>query len=333
MNTHSESFSTLTTLRVGGGINHVERPESKDDCVAHVRSLDEKKEELLILGGGSNVLARDDFFTGTVLIPSFNNIVFESVGDTVRVIADAGVVWDTLVEKTVERDLWGFENLSSIPGNVGAAPMQNIGAYGSDISETLEYAEVYDRLEKKIRILSHKELAFGYRTSVLKKERGRFVVLSVSFLLSSKSKRKLSYKDLQERFGDSEPRLGEIRDAVIDIRKNKFPDLSLFGTAGSFFLNPILSGREASALIAQYPNIPHFPDGEQTKISLAWLLDNVVHAKGMRVGDAFVWDKQPLVIATEKSATGSDVRALMNVIQEKIFEVTKIKIVPEVFVM
>lgn len=330
-----ESFRTLTTLKVGGDIKHVERVTSRRDCLALVAELDSKKDPLLILGGGSNILASDSVYEGTVVIPSFSSFLFEEVAPPkVRVVVDAGVVWDTLVEESVARGLWGIENLSSIPGSVGASPMQNIGAYGADVSKTIEWVDVYDRIEKAEKKLRVSDLSFGYRTSVLKKERGRYVVLRVSFLLSKHATPHTSYKDLALVFeGNSAPTLPEIRDAVIRIRTGKFPSLAEYGTAGSFFLNPVVSQEIARAFLRHYPNAPHFQEKDRVKLSLAWMLDSIIHAKGMRVGGAFVWDKQPLVIATNNNATGNDVRVLMKTVQEKVFHATNIVIEPEVFVM
>lgn len=330
-----ESFRTLTTLKVGGDIKRVERVESRRDCLALVAELDSKKDPFLIIGGGSNILASDSAYEGTVVIPSFSSFLFEEVASPkVRVVVDAGVVWDTLVEESVARGLWGIENLSSIPGSVGASPMQNIGAYGADVSKTIEWVDVYDRIEKAEKQLRVSDLSFGYRTSVLKKERGRYVVLRVSFLLSKHAVPNISYKDLTALFeGNSAPALSEIRNAVIRIRKGKFPSLAEYGTAGSFFLNPVVSQETARAFLKHYPNAPHFQEKDRVKLSLAWMLDAIIHAKGMRVGGAFVWDKQPLVIATNNNATGNDVRVLIKAVQEKVFHATNIAIEPEVFVM
>lgn len=327
-------FKDITTLRVGGLARRVVHPESKEACISLIEAMDAKAGDLLVLGGGSNILGKDEPYEGTVIIPSFDSVSFESDNNaSVRVVADAGAVWDTVVKETVERDVWGLENLSAIPGTVGAAPMQNIGAYGADVSETVEWVEVYDRTQKYVRRLANAELQFLYRSSILKKQRGRFVVLRVSFILSRTPRPNLAYKDLALWFGggDGHPELGSIRDAVIEIRRGKFPNLAEHGTAGSFFLNPIVPDGEAAALISEYPELPHFPEKGGTKLSLAWILDHVVEAKGKRVGGAFVWNRQPLVIATEEGATARDVRTLTKAIQEKVFDATNLLIVPEVF--
>lgn len=330
----THSFKQLTTLRVGGDVADVLRPTKKQECVEIIKDFDAQEKNFLILGEGSNILAPDTPFDGAIVIPSFSDVIYEEVdSDTVRVVSDAGVRWDDLVLETVSQNLWGFENLSAIPGTVGAAPMQNIGAYGADIAQTCEWAEVYDRKDKTIKKLTNTELQFEYRTSVLKKERGRYIVLSVAFLLSKTPRPNISYKDLHNSFNGSAPTLQDIREAVIRIRKGKFPSLTECGTAGSFFLNPILNERAAPEFLEKYPNAPHFKTEEGVKIPLAWILDNIINAKGMRVGGAFVWEKQPLVIATDNTATSEDVRTLMKQLQKKVFEKTNIQIVPEVYVL
>lgn len=331
---HTSSFRDITTLRVGGSIARIEHVGSADDFITLLSDLKKRGIHSLVVGGGSNILAHDAPFEGVVVTPTFAGVSFEESATGVRVIADAGLSWDALVQMTVERGLWGLENLSAIPGTVGAAPMQNIGAYGADVSDTIEWVEVYDTHQNTNRTLSNADLHFGYRTSILKEERGRYAVTRVSFLLSKTPQPNLSYKDLTHAFmGIPNPDSGAIRDAVIRIRASKFPNLKEHGTAGSFFMNPILSSSDAEKIINAFPEIPNFKDGQNIKFSLAWILDNVVHAKGMSEGNAFVWEKQPLVIATKDFATGDDVRALMHALQEKVFEKTNIKIIPEVFVM
>lgn len=327
------TFRNITTLRVGGSVAHVERPGSVGELVKLVDALDAEGEPLCIIGGGSNVLAPDDGYNGTIIIPSFTSVVFDDIGGgSVRVVADAGVQWDTLVEEAVSRELWGLENLSAIPGSAGAAPIQNIGAYGAEFSDAAEWVEVYDRTRKMTRTLPRDALAFGYRESVLKAQQPRFVVLRVSLILSTQPRPNLAYKDITKRFvGNPAPSLKEIRQAVIEIRAGKFPDMRRYGTAGSFFLNPILDEAQGNALVERYPKLPHYPAGSgKVKVSLAWILDNVMHAKGMRVGGAFVWDRQPLVIATERDVSAADICKLSATIQKTVLDTVGITIVPEV---
>ena len=325
-------FRELTTFRVGGPVENYIRAADAAEAVHIIKRCDAAHEPLLIIGSGSNILPSDDGFSGTVLTLVESNIAYEDVeGGRVRVTADAGVNWDALVADTVARGLWGLENLSAIPGAVGAAPIQNIGAYGAEVSDTIEWVEAYDRHEQVIRRMVNSELDFGYRTSVFKKNPARFLVLRVAFLLSRAPMPNIAYKDLSARFGENiSPPIADIREAVREIRAGKFPDLTRYGTAGSFFLNPVLSREAAVTFLARFPNALHFESESGTKISLAWILDHIVGAKGMRSGGAFVWDKQPLVIATDAQATSRDVRALAHMLTKKVFEATEIHIVPEV---
>lgn len=329
----AETFRDLTTLRVGGAVKVHLRAATREAFVDGLRTCVEKGAPFLVLGEGSNVLARDEAYQGTVITPDFKTVAYEETHNAVLVTASAGVSWDALVKETVERGLWGLENLSGIPGTVGAAPIQNIGAYGTDVAHTIVSVDVFDTAAKQVRTCSNSELAFGYRTSLLKKERGRYIVLSATFRLSKTPAPLLSYKDVQEIFKDKEPSLANLRESIIDIRSRKFPDLGAYGCAGSFFLNPVLAQQEAAALLARFPDMPHFKEGEGIKVSLAWMLDTLLHAKGMREGGAFVWHKQPLVIATEAHATATDVRTLAARVQTCVFEETHINIVPEVHVL
>lgn len=330
MHPASVSFRNLTTFRVGGDIAQYEHLDTLEDVCAFFGERDRAGDTLRVMGSGSNILASDDPFEGTVVSVGAQACHFESEGDTVRVVAEAGMLWDALVSEAVSRDLWGFENLSAIPGTVGASPIQNIGAYGAEVASTIEWVEVYDRVQKTRRTLPHAELKFGYRTSVFKQNSERYVVLRVAYRLNTRPAPNTSYKDVRTVFGDRTPTLGELRETIIQIRARKFPNLAEYGTAGSFFLNPVVDVTTAAALKVAYPELPQFPGVEGVKVSLAWMLDHVVHAKGMRVGGAFVWHEQPLVLATDHGATSSDVRTLARMLTEKVFALTNVAIVPEV---
>ena len=318
---------------MGGGIEEVVFLENATDIVALVSERVKHLKSWMVVGGGSNILASDDVYVGTVVVPRNQKITFKKNNDVVLVTAGAGVEWDTLVQHTTDESLWGLENLSGIPGTVGAAPIQNIGAYGVEVSETVESVRVYDTQQKNTKVLHNSELGFGYRTSMLKKNYPRFVVLEATFCLRTQSVPNTTYKDLKLFFGESTPTLQEIREAVITIRKGKFPNLDEYGTAGSFFMNPIITHTHLETLLQTYPTLPHFKTVGGFKISLAWVLDQVIHAKTMSVGGALVWDKQPLVIATKKNAHAGDVRVLQQQLQEKVFNKTNIKIFPEVLIL
>lgn len=323
------SFKDLTTLKVGGVARTVHFLESQKELI---ECLTKEEGEFIILGGGSNVLAHDELYNGTVYVPQFKNITKEEHEKEIVVTTEAGANWDTLVSEVVSHGRWGVENLSGIPGTVGGAVFQNIGAYGAVLSDTVRSVRVYDCKHKIIQEFSKDECVFGYRTSIFKKEAGRYVILAATFILNKEGVPNLVYKDLSEYFKrDVHPTLEHIRMAVLEIRKKKFPDLSQYGTAGSFFLNPVVSRGEVEEFKKKYPTMPLFdlPEGG-VKVPIAWILDNVIHAKEMHEGDAFVWKDQALVIATKEGATASDVRTLQKHIQEKVLQETGITIVPEV---
>ena len=324
---HDVSFKDLTTFKVGGTAKTVLRPESQEELCAAISKID----DYVILGGGSNVLAPDDGYGGTIIIPSFAAITEKEDGTQVLITAEAGVSWDDVVRFAAERELWGIENLSGIPGTVGGAVFQNIGAYGAALSDTVVHVTAYHTKENRVHELSKDACRLGYRTSLFKEAAGEWAILSATFALSKKPAPNLGYRDLAQRFGAESPGLSEVRAAVLAIRAKKFPDLAHYGTAGSFFLNPVVSEDEAQNFKARFPDMPLFalPEGG-VKIPLAWILDNVIDAKGLRIGGAFVWHEQALVIATEPGAAAHDVRALQEEIQKKVFEQTQLKIFPEV---
>jgi UDP-N-acetylmuramate dehydrogenase len=338
-------LAPLTTFHIGGPAR----------CLAHVQDIKEmhealsfaKKKELqvLILGGGSNVLIADAGFEGLVIKIEIAGVEIKKEGEKVFLIAGAGENWDALVQKAVAENLWGVENLSGIPGTVGAAPVQNIGAYGTELKDTLAWVEALDTRSGGSKKFLNSECGFSYRSSIFKKEAGRFVVLRVALQLSVLPKPNISYRDLLQVFSENmHPTLGEIRTAVLAIRAAKFPDLAKEGTAGSFFLNPIVSKDLATKLAEQYPGLPQFlaeeglPDGKASvKLSLAWLLDHVLNLRGLRRGRARLFEKQPLVIVAEHPPAGGcsarDVVALAEEVEWQVKEKIGIEIEREVRIL
>lgn len=326
------SFKDVTTLKVGGRARKVVYLENEEELV---HELTHEQGDFLIMGGGSNILPPENDYEGVVYIPIFKEITSKDCIKDVVVTVDAGANWDAVVEETVHNNWWGLENLSAIPGTVGGAVFQNIGAYGAALSQTVQSVRAFDTKTKEIQTFTAKECDFKYRTSLFKKEVGRYVIVSTTLVLSKTPQPNLEYRDLQNHFkGNATPTLQEIRNAVIAIRKEKFPDLSEYGTAGSFFLNPVVSEEQAQEFQKKYPGIPVFqlPEGG-VKIPLAWILDNVLNAKEMCVGGAFVWKEQALVIATKDGATASDVRTLQKKIQNAVYKKLHLHITPEVRIL
>ena len=293
-------------------------------------------ENWYVLGGGNNILFTQHF-DGTLIHPTGNKITLLDDGpDTLSVEAEAGVDWDEFVQWTVEKGVWGAENLSLIPGTVGAAPVQNIGAYGSEAKDIISAVHYYDVLLREHRTLLGKECQFGYRDSIFKGGlRGRAIITSVEFSLSKNAGPHLVYDNLRtqvEAYGEAT--VGNIREVICSIRRSKLPDPNELGNAGSFFKNPIVPSEVAEALSAQYENMPIYPAADSSKCKLAagWLIDKA-GLKGYRSGNVGVHDKQALVLVNHGGATGSEVIALARYVQDEVKRKFGIDIEPEVNIM
>jgi len=327
-------LASLTTFKIGGPARYFKKVQSVEELKEALSFAKEKNLNIFILGGGSNILVSDDGFDGLVI-----KIEIRGVEEKDGVLsAGAGESWDALVEHAIQKNLWGIENLSGIPGTVGGAVVQNIGAYGQALSQTLERVEVWDVQEGKEWRLTQGEYQSGYRDSIFKREPGRFVVLRVALKLVEAGHPEVSYKDLAARFKDRNPSLQEIRSAVLEIRAGKFPDLSVEGSAGSFFKNPVLAEAEAKKLQTRYPELPLFPLPETTdvKVPLAWFLDyrhNVLDMRDVAVGGARLYEKQFLVLVAKRHTSAQDVQALAALVQKRVHDTLSIDIEPEVMMM
>jgi len=291
-----------------------------------------EKQPLLLLGGGSNLLFVSDF-DGLVLhanVPGINKIREDR--NNVWLEVGAGEDWDRFVAYCVANWYGGLENLSLIPGNVGSAPVQNIGAYGVEVGEFVDQVNGFDLKTFETCQIPASECKFGYRDSIFKHElKEQFVVTSVVFKLDKFIEYKLDYGDLR---AEVEKRGGEnihfVRDAVIAIRESKLPDPNKMGNAGSFFKNPVVDEELANALKAEYPQMPVYAAGEgKSKLAAGWLIEQCGW-KGFREGDAGVHEKQALVIVNYGTATGNEIYNLAMRIKESVFERFGIELEPEV---
>ena len=293
------------------------------DCLAEWSSPEELKvllgtvsRPLLLIGGGSNLLFTGDF-NGTVLHSTIGTIdVVKEAADSVIVSAGAGVVWDDFVAYAVMHDWWGVENLSAIPGEVGASAVQNIGAYGVEAKDVIETVQTINLEDGTEREFSNRECRYAYRQSIFKNElKGRYAVTYVQFRLSRKPQPRLGYGALEqevERIGG--PTLANIRQAVISIRAGKLPDPKVLGNAGSFFMNPVISEREFNRIRSNYPDVPSYPAAEgMIKVPAGWLIEKTGW-KGRSLGPAAVYDKQALVLVNKGGATGADIKRLADTI-------------------
>lgn len=291
----------------------------------------------MVMGGANNILfTRDIDFP--IIIPRNEQIEILSEGNEgVYVRVGAGLEWDELVAWSVERGLWGLENLSLIPGKVGAAPVQNIGAYGAEAKDTIASVEMFFPEQGAFVTLAAEHCGFGYRESVFKHTlKGRVIITSVTFCLSKVAAPKLGYGDVEReveaRGGVS---LTNIREAICAIRRAKLPDTAVTGNAGSFFKNPIVEASVAQNLLEQYPDMPHYPTTDTTKVKLAagWLIDQC-GLKGYSEGNVGVHSRQALVlINTTGNATGSEVIAFAGKVCQTVAQKFGITIEPEVNIL
>lgn len=295
-----------------------------------------RAEELAVLhiGAGSNLLFTTDF-PGLVIRSAIKSISIQPLNDannSHRIKAGAGVVWDNLVEQTCELGLSGLENLSHIPGTVGASTVQNVGAYGVEAADAIESVEVYDTLTDSVVTIPNEMLDFGYRHSMFKRPEnaGRYVVLNVTFLLAKSHDYVLNYGPLRELANVDGLTPNIIRRRVIEIRSEKLPDPNEIGSAGSFFKNPVVDAELARRLMAEYPTMPTYsaPEGK-VKIPAGWLIEQA-GLKGATVGGAMVYPKQCLVIVNTGTASGADVVALSDKVRSTVEERFGITISPEV---
>ena len=272
----------------------------------------ENRGRLAVLGGGNNILFTGDFH-GTLLHPTGGKIaVTAENGDLVSVRADAGVDWDTFVGWCESHGLWGAENLTAIPGTVGAAPVQNIGAYGTEAKDIIDSIELLDLETLKPATISGCHCGFGYRDSIFKGTlKGRTVITAVHFRLSRTPQPRLGYAALEDKVAElGGPTLTNIRTAVRAIRDGKLPDPAVTGNAGSFFKNPVVESATAARIAAEYTDMPSFPAGEgKIKIPAGWLIEKAGW-KGHSRGKAGVYERQALVLVNLGGATGTDITSL-----------------------
>lgn len=299
-----------------------------------LQSPDYQSTERLILGGGSNMLLTKDF-DGLVIKMSIKGMeIVRETEENIWIKAGAGVVWHDLVMHCVNQNYAGIENLSLIPGTVGAAPMQNIGAYGVEIKEVFEELEALEIETGEIRTFDKATCNFGYRESIFKHEaKGKYIILNVTFRLSKKPTFHVEYgaiKDTMAEMGVTEMSIKSISDAVIHIRQSKLPNPAEIGNAGSFFKNPEIPNTQFEALKAQFPTIPSYPVSETTtKVPAGWLIEQAGW-KGQRFGNVGVHAKQALVLVNYGGGKGEEIKDLSQKIQASIKEKFGIQLSAEV---
>ena len=294
---------------------------------------------LFVMGGGSNLLFTKDF-PGTVLhlCNKGYDVIPSEAKESVFVTAGAGVVFDDFCAWAAEQGLWGPENLSLIPGEVGASAVQNIGAYGVEAKDIIDTVHAFDRTTRTFVDIPGSECGYGYRTSLFKTAwKGRYLITSVTFRLSTTPQPKLDYGGVRKALGDRKPSPKVIRDTIIDIRRQKLPDPEEIGSAGSFFCNPVIEREHFERIVAlakeengpEY-EVPHYDVGDRVKVPAAWMIDQCGF-KGMKLGGAQVYPKQPLVIVNANgSATPEEIIALEQRVIDTIRAKYDIELHPEV---
>lgn len=340
-------LAPYTTLRIGGPARYFLRAESVEELTEALDWAIEHRIPVLLLGGGSNLLVADRGFPGLVVHIQLRGIELRREGESVILEAAAGEDWDQLVAFAVANNLGGIECLSGIPGLVGATPIQNVGAYGQDVSQTIIDLKAFDRQSRSLITLSNAQCEFEYRQSRFKgREPDRFVILSVRYRLTPEARPCTIYPDVQrylEQRGLAEPTLAEAREAVISIRRTKAmvvdPDEPDSRSAGSFFTNPILTDKEhqaflerarARGLAGETERIPTYPAGPgRVKLSAAWLIEHAGFRKGWVHGNVGISRKHTLAIVNRGAGRAREVRELVSLIQQSVAENFSVRIVPE----
>ena len=338
------SLAPLTTFRLGGAARFFVEAKSPADVEQAVALAQPRNLALFVLGGGSNLLVADSGWPGLVLKIAITGIEQRSGHDDEgRVLFDvgAGESWDRFVSHAVMAHCAGVECLSGIPGSVGGTPVQNVGAYGQEVSQTIESVEVYDRKDGQVRELCNEACGFTYRASIFNTtERGRFVILRVTYALTPGGEPYIGYADLKQHFEGREtlPNLAETREAVRHIRARKGmlivagdPDCQ---SAGSFFKNPVLSEAQHADLekraTAKGLYLPSYPALEKSrKVSAAWLVEKSGFARGYGFGHVGISSKHALAIVNRGGAKAAEVLALKDQIQQRVKEIWDVALEPE----
>ncbi len=314
------SLSKLTTFGIGGKAKYFDRVNTKSNLVNAIDFARKNKLKLFVLGGGSNILVGDQGFNGLVL--KINNTYLDVKNGIV--LAGAGIIWDDLVKKTVSLGLSGIECLSGIPGSVGGAPVQNIGAYGQELKDTFLSLNAFDIVTNKFVEFSKKNCKFDYRDSIFKDEkyRNRYIIWEVSLGLNKASPLPPTYKSLVDYLEEKKVKrltLFKIRRAVLTLRKKNHIDPKIAGNAGSFFKNPIIPKKELARFLAKHPDMPNFPlENGDVKLFAGWLIESAGW-KGKKYKNVMVSPKHALIIINPKGrARAKEVAELSQLIRNDV---------------
>ncbi len=341
------ALKKLTTMKVGGPAKFFVKIKNEIELQKSLSFAQQKKLSVLILAGGSNLIISDRGFKGLVISMGIRGFkILRQNRQTIIIRVGAGEIWDEIVKWAVKLNWWGIENLSAIPGTMGAMVVQNAGAYGVEAKDFVQRVEVYDTWQKRIKILSQQACEFDYRQSIFNSRfRGRYIILNVDIKLTKVKQPKLDYMSLKKYFQKKrilQPDLKQIRRAVIKIRQSKLPNWHKVGTAGSFFKNFLLTRTEFNQLfriikndfgaskVAELKRFKTMSKGaKKIKVPTAWLMDNY-NLKGLRYGYAQIYKRQPLVIINiNNKARASDVLKLFRQVRRTLYKKTGLKVEPE----
>ena len=329
-------LAPLTTLGVGGPARYFTEGATEAEVVEAVEFARSREVPLFVLGGGSNLVVADAGFTGLVLKIAIGGVSHFTppYGDTIF-IAGAGCDWDAFVAQTVDENYAGLECLSGIPGTVGGTPVQNVGAYGQEVAETITEVRALDLRSLEVLTLSNADCGFAYRTSKFNtSERGRYVILRVAFALKKDGRPTIRYADLERHFDRTTPTLSDVRAVVRDIRHSKamliVPEEEDARSVGSFFKNPVVPRATVEELTRRFPQIPSYPAaGAARKIPAAWLVEHAGFARGYTKGRAAISPKHALAIVNRGGASAAEIIALKEEIQKRVLDEFGIELQPE----
>jgi len=334
--TQNIPLAPYTTLGVGGRAEYFCEVATLAELRDVLSWAKTESHPITILAGGSNILVRDGGVRGLVIRPQFLGVTYTGEGNEVFATVGAGVLLDVFIQELVTKKIWGLENLSGIPGSVGAVPIQNVGAYGVEVKDTIVSVEVFDTETQTVRILQNTECQFAYRDSLFKHKEGkRYVVTAVTFKLSTVPFPHCTYTDLKTYFDTlSNPSIEAIRIAVLEIRSRKFPDVTRIGTAGSFFKNPMVTKEKFEELHKKYPALPAYTQGtNQVKVSLGWILDHVCQVRGYTEAGIGLYEQQALVLTCERGVSAYAIEIFSQDIINRVYQETGIVIEREVTVL
>jgi len=333
---YNQSLTQYNTFKVNVNAEYFVNIKTEKDLVKLLNQKEVKKTKKFILGGGSNILFTKDI-KGLVIYNQIKGIKIEhETDDDITIEVGAGEIWDDLVKWSVSQELYGIENLSLIPGQVGAAPIQNIGAYGVELKDVFKELRAISLTTNKLQKFNHKDCQFGYRNSIFKKQlKEQYIITKIKINLSKKPKFNTNYKSLQEKTKSMDPNQltsQKIREIIINIRNSKLPNPKNLGNAGSFFKNPMVNIKKLQQLKEIYPKIPFFQTDKNIKIAAAWLIEQL-QWKGYINNNCGVYDKHSLVLINHGNAKGTEIASLSKKIKQSVKKKFNITLEEEVLIL